>query len=416
MRAGLFGLALWVSLALLGACQRSVAAPASATGSRIVFEPAPPGFARQSDEQGCATPLMSSAGVYVLGGRREGERDASGLTWPSRRVTLHGPAPFSKELGNVVWLVGATHAARPELVLFGGYVRPFRELGPGAPQVGLFVMKLNVHGDVVFRRVAADGDPEAAAIAADSIALDADGRLLSLSPSPGIAALLGVDDGPGDYLTRGELGAAQSPLVRSRESETFEDFVPADAGTIFITARERGAEQARLLALEPKGRMAWQREVPYWTSALATDGAGGVWVTGSIQERDPDARTTQRSRARVLHYGPGGRLLGELTIGGARAPRPSAAATRSVEQAAVDARGRLWLLGHYDDSLAFGATQLSTERFEGQRFVAVLDAELKPLAALPIEREAELWRVGERVLVAHGEPGEECVVHALDVR
>jgi len=416
MSASVFRMPLWMSLALLGACQHSVAAPASATGSHIVFEPTPAAFASQSDEQGCATPLTSSAGVYVLGGRRDGERDASGLSWPSRRVTLHGPAPFSKELRNVVWLVGATHATRPELVLLGGYVRPFLELGPGAPQVGLFVLKLNARGEVVFRRVAEDGDPEAAAVASESIAVDADGRLLSLSPSPGIAALLGIGGGEGDFLTRGELGAAQSPLVRSRESETFEAFVPADAETIFLTAREREAEQARLLALDPQGRVAWQRDVPYWTRALATDGAGGVWVSASIQERDPEARTTQRSRARILRYDRGGRLLGELTIGGARAPRPSAAATRSIEQAAVDARGRLWLLGHYEDSLAFGGTELSTERFGGQRFVAVLDAALTPLAALPIERDAELWRVGERVLLAHGELAGKCVVHALDVR
>ena len=406
-----------VSLALLGACRSAVVAPSGVGGSRIVFDPAPAGIAAGSDERSCATPLVSSAGLYVIGGGRDGEPDASGLTWPSRRVSLHGPAPFSKDLRSVVWLVGATHAARPELVLFGGYVRPFPELGPGAPRTGLFALKLSARGDVLWRRVAENRDPEASAIAAESVALDADGRLLSLSPSTGIADLLGIAvAAEGDYLWRGELGAALPPLARAGAAETFEDFVAADAGTTYLTAREREAERAHLLQLDPQGRAAWQREVPYWTDALAADDAGGVWVTGSIHDRDPEASTTQRSRARVFHYDHAGRLLGELTIGGARAPRPSAAATRSIQRAAVDGRGRLWLLGHYDDSLSMGGIDLYTQGFGGRRFIAVLDAALTPLGALPIESEAEIRRVGERVLLAHGEPQERCFVHTLDVR
>jgi hypothetical protein len=250
------------------------------------------------------------------------------------------------------------------------------------------------------------------------VALDADGRLISLSPSSAVAELLGIARDPhdGDYLARGALGALQVLFARSNESETFEDFAAADAGAIYLTAREREAEHARLLRLEPDGRVAWQREVPYWTDALAADQAGGVWVTGSEHYRDREATTTQRSHARVLHYDRGGRPLGELTLRGARAPRPSSAATRSVQQLVVDGRGQLWMLGHYQDSLSLGSAKLYAPRFGGERFVAVVGPALVPLGARPVESDAEIRRVGERVLLAHGEPQEACLAHFLDIR
>jgi hypothetical protein len=300
-------------------------------------------------------------------------------------------------------------------VLLGGYVLPFPELGPDAPRVGVFALKMNARGEVVFRRSVEDTDPEAARPLLENVTLDAEGRLLWLetAPHPSWLSLLRATDpraSEPDYLARIELPGAFTLLRHSAEGERYVGFARADAGAVYLTTDTADGRNA-VMRLNPQGEVLWRRELPFGVHDVAEDGAGGVWVGGGVY------RTPSRSDARALHYDQGGMLLGELSIGDAHEPERKAEVRRSIRQFVYDGRGRLWLSGIFKDSMALGRFAFSTRPLESRGFLAVLDGALRPASAHLLERgdEATLARVGERVLVARQDQDARCFVHSLGV-
>jgi hypothetical protein len=114
------------------------------------------------------------------------------------RVVLHGASPFRKLFDGVVWLVGAAHPSRPELILLGGYRRPFPELGPDAPPVGVFILKLSSSGEVLWRRTAAETDPSRTLVSERELALGRNGSvaLFTAAGGGGVEALFGSSASP----------------------------------------------------------------------------------------------------------------------------------------------------------------------------------------------------------------------------
>jgi hypothetical protein len=402
-----------IALAFLGSCGHRVARPPVAAKTGIVFEPAPAELGGGDFGSECGQPLASSAGLYMIGGQRAPETAVSEEQSPSQRVTLRGVAPFSKQLKGAVWLVGAAHPLRPELVLLGGHVRPFPELGPEAPEVGVFALKLNAQGEVVWRRSVADSDPEKAEIASESLALDAEGRLLLLSTGSHrrVATLLGgagssADEA--DSLERIELPGRNTLLWRAGKGDPYGAFAVSDGGAVYLA--QGYGDWSSLSRLDPAGNMVWQRKQPFWIESVAEDRAGGVWVGARVYE------TPSRSSARAFHYDRNGQLSGEFSIGDARARldrRPMARQT--IRQFVVDRRGRLWVSGVFTDSMTLGGFRLYTPEFYGHWFLALLDRALEPRSVLALERQTEvaLRRAGDRVLVVHEDADQRCSVHSL---
>ena len=393
-----------IALAFLVGCGHRAARPAAAVRTGIVFEPAPAELGGGEYGVDCGQPLVSSAGLYMIGGQRASEMKASAL--PSQRVTLRGPSSFSKELDGVVWLVGAAHPLRPELVLLGGHVRPFPELGPGAPEVGVFALKLNARGEVIWRRSIADSDPDAARLEAESMALDADGRLLLLNffGSPSIAALLGVAGSLASEvhsLAQIELPGRHTLLFRASKGDQSLDFAASDGRAVYFLRAQ--SDRKLLSRLDSAGNVIWQREVSPRAEFVAEGHAGGIWVVATRIYR-----SSSSSIDRALHYDRNGQLRGEFSI-------RDDARIRVIRQVVVDGRGQLWVLGRFTDSLALGHFRLHTQNSYGQWFLALLDSALEPRSVLALERETqvELRRYGDHVLVVHEDADFRCSVHSL---
>ena len=400
-----------IALAFLGGCGHRVARPPTAAKAGIVFEPAPAELGGGEYGFDCGHPLVSSAGLYMIGGQRASEMKASASS--SQRVTLRGPSSFSKELDGVVWLVGAAHPGRPELVLLGGHVRPFPELGPEAPEVGVFALKLNARGEVIWRRSIADSDPEGNKIVSESVALDAEGRLLLLSIGTHrkVAALLGGVGSSADetgFLERIELPGRHTLLRRASKGEWYSDFAASDSGAVYLV--EGQDDGASLSRLDSVGNVVWRREDPFWMESVAEDGEGGAWVATRVYD------TPSRSSARAFHYDRSGQLHGGFSVGDARSPGDRRnMARQTILQFVVDGRGRIWVSGHFTDSMALGSFRLYTREFYGQFFLALLDGALEPRSVLALDHETqvELRRYGDHVLVVHEDADRRCSVHSL---
>ncbi|MGC4086920.1 MAG: hypothetical protein QM756_03270 [Polyangiaceae bacterium] len=350
---------------------------------------------------GCAQVLASSGGFYTIGGQSP------------HVVMLHGAAPFSKSFPGALWLAGAAHPKRPELVLIGGYAGHMPELGPDAPRVGLFALRLNEKGEVVWRRSLEHSNPEELRIYEEDLVLEPDGRLLEFGVGGAwqIPSLFGVahaGDQEREYLTRLDFTGARNWLRPAGVGEVYLSIASDGLGAVYATTR--GAHDVdRLLRIDADGRLEWTRDLRDWPGALAADGVGGVWLATEVHV------TSSHSNARALHYHRDGRVLEAFSLGDAQAPNPF---TKFARQAMLDfqpdGQGRLWLLGHFSVSMALGEHELF-KRYEGQKFLAALDKSLRTLAVLPVDLNVNLASVGAKAVAASEDDDGICSLRSLSV-